>query len=35
MINPFQTRNSTDLLNIGTGEKASALERITAKDKGM
>ena len=35
MINPFQTRNSTDLLNVITGEKAFALERITAKEKGM
>ena len=35
MINPFRTRNSTDLLNISTGEKVSSLELITARDKGV
>lgn len=35
MINPFQHRNSTDLLSISTGEKASTLELISAKEKGI
>ena len=35
MINPYQTRNTTDLLNISTGEKASTLELITAKETGI
>ena len=35
MINPFQIPNSTDILNISTGEKASTLELITHKEMGM
>ena len=34
MINPFQTRNTTDLLSISTGQKASSFDLISAREKG-
>ena len=35
MINPLQTHNSSELLDISTGEKASTIGFITAEEKGM
>ena len=35
MINPLQAGNLTDLLNTSTGEKASTLELISAKENGI
>ena len=35
MIIPFQTHIPTDLVNISTDKKASTLELITAKEKGI
>lgn len=35
MINPFNCENKKDLVNISTGEKATSLELIHAKEKGL
>jgi hypothetical protein len=35
MINPFSCENRKDLLNISTGEKATSLDLVHAKEKGL
>ena len=35
MVNPFHCQNSTDLLNIATGEKAPSTDLADAQFKGV